>query len=636
MNACCETPVFKQPVTSPDSALKTVVLIGPPNSGKSTLFNKLTGLRQKVANYPGVTVEQRKGVMAGVGREDLTLIDLPGIYSLTPYSEDARVAVDVLRGRMPGTPKPDAVLLVLDSLHLTRQLMLAMPVLAVGLPTLVLLNMSDLMESRGGHVDALKLARELGAPVAQISAVNGAGLDAVPLFLNQQNDHAQAKRVELPVIGNAASTHNWAAQVSRRTGYKVPLSTANTQRIDNVLLHRIWGPLLFLLVVVGVFEVVFSLGQPLSDGFGDLLGRAADMVRPLLPVGWLQSLLLDGVWKGICSVLVFLPQILLLFLFIGILEDSGYLARAALIADRVMRTIGLNGKAFIPLLSAYACAVPAIMATRTIENKRDRLATILVTPFMTCSARLPVYLLLIAAFIPNVYYLHGFLGLQTLVMLGLYLAGFVAAFTTARLLKSSILKSSDTPFILELPQYRMPTLYSLSLRLLDRARIFLKNAGTIIVAVTLALWVLAHLPPVHIAGGSLAAPQLAESLIGRLGHFIEPAIAPLGFNWKIGIGLLSSVLAREVMVSTMGTLYGADASTHALKLQTALHHDMTLGGALALMIFFAFAMQCTSTIAVVRRETNSWMWPAVQFLYMLVLAYGAAFAVNHLAMMFLH
>ena len=637
MNACCETPAFKPPAAAlPEGALKTVLLIGPPNSGKSTLFNKLTGLRQKVANYPGVTVEQRKGLMAGVGREDLTLIDLPGIYSLTPYSEDARVAVDVLRGRMPGTPKPDAVLLVLDSLHLTRQLMLAQPVLAVGLPTLVLLNMSDLMESRGGRIDVLQLARELDAPVAQISAVNGTGIDAVPRFLNQQNGRAQAKRVELPVIGNAASTHNWAAQVSRRTGYQAPLSAANTHKIDNVLLHRIWGPLLFLLVVIGVFEVVFALGQPLSDGFGDLLARAADLVRPLLPVGWLQSLLLDGVWKGICSVLVFLPQILLLFLFIGILEDTGYLARAALIADRVMRTIGLNGKAFIPLLSAYACAIPAIMATRTIENKRDRLATILVTPFMTCSARLPVYLLLIAAFIPNIYYLHGIIGLQTLVMLGLYLAGFVAAFTTARLLKSSILRSSDTPFILELPQYRMPTLYSLALRLMDRARIFMKTAGTIIVGVTLVLWALAHLPVIHTAAGALSAPQLADSLIGRLGHFIEPAIAPLGFNWKIGIGLLSSVLAREVMVSTMGTLYGADPSTQALNLQTALHHDMTLGGALALMIFFAFAMQCTSTIAVVKRETNSWTWPAVQFLYMLVLAYGAAFAVNHLAMMFIH
>ena len=633
MSGCCAPPPYQPPVPPPSAGkLQTVVLIGPPNSGKSTLFNRLTGLRQKVANYPGVTVEQRMGLMAGVGRDDLTLIDLPGIYSLSPYSEDARVSIDVLQGKMPGTPRPDAVLLVLDSLHLTRQLMLAAPVLAEGLPTLVLLNMSDLMENRGGHVDALKMARELGAPVAQISAVNGTGLDAIPLFLHQQTEREAAKPLTLPVLGNAASAHGWAAQVSRRTGYRPPLSVEGTRRIDDVLLHRIWGPLLFLAVVIGVFEVVFSIGQPLSDGFGTILSYIGNLVRPLIPGGWLQSLLLDGAWKGISSVLVFLPQILLLFLFIGILEDSGYLSRAALIADRVMRTIGLNGKAFIPLLSAYACAVPAIMATRTIENKRDRFATILVTPFMTCSARLPVYMLLIAAFIPNIVYLHGFLGLRTIVMLSLYLAGFVGAMTTAWLLKSSILKSSDAPFILELPQYRMPTLRSLALRLVDRARVFLRQAGTVILMVTLALWVLAHLPLIHTSGGAISAPGLADSLIGRLGHFIEPAIAPLGFNWKIGIGLLSSVLAREVMVSTMGTLYGADAATQSLNLQTALHHDMTLGGALALMIFFAFAMQCTSTMAVVRRETNSWKWPAIQFAYMLVLAWVAAFAVNHLAM----
>ena len=633
MSSCCAPPPFEPPQAQPPAgALKTVVLIGPPNSGKSTLFNRLTGLRQKVANYPGVTVEQRMGLMSGVGRDDLTLIDLPGLYSLTPYSEDARVSIDVLRGKMPGTPKPDAVLLVLDSLHLTLQLMLAAPVLAFGLPTLVLLNMTDLMESRGGQIDSLKLARELGAPVAQISATHGTGLDAVPLFLHQQTAREAAKPLALPVLGNAASAHTWAAQISQTTGYRAPLSLESTRKIDNILLHRIWGPLLFLAVVIGVFEVVFSIGQPLSDGFGNILALMGNLARPLLPAGWIQSLILDGAWKGICSVLVFLPQILLLFLFIGILEDTGYLARAALIADRVMRTIGLNGKAFIPLLSAYACAIPAIMATRTIENRRDRLATILVTPFMTCSARLPVYLLLIAAFIPNIVFLHGFLGLRTIVMLSLYLAGFVGAMTTAWLLKSSILKSSETPFILELPQYRMPTLRSLAMRLVDRGGVFVRQAGTIILTVTLALWVLAHIPVVHVAGGSYAAPELANSIIGRLGHFIEPAIAPLGFNWKIGIGLLSSVLAREVMVSTMGTLYGADPATQAMHLQTALHHDMTMGGALALMIFFAFAMQCTSTMAVVRRETNSWRWPAAQFLYMLALAWGAAFLVNHVVM----
>jgi ferrous iron transport protein B len=627
MSECCEPVAFVPPVRQPGAKaagdLRTIALIGPPNSGKSTLFNRLTGLRQKVANYPGVTVEQRMGRMAGVGRDDLVLIDLPGIYSLDPYSEDARVSIDVLEGHMPGTPKPDAVLLVLDSLHLTRQLMLAAPVLALGLPTMVLLNMSDLMDARGGAIDPLKLAQELGAPVALVSATKGTGIESVQMFLNRNDAKLDTPPLMLPVLGNAMSTHRWAAQVSTRTGYRAPLSAKATRRVDAVLLHPIWGPLLFLVVVFAVFQVVFSVGLPVSNGLQDVLAHFGKWATGFLPAGWIRSLVLDGAWNGVTSVLVFLPQILLLFLFIGILEDTGYLARAALIADRVMRSIGLNGKAFIPLLSAYACAVPAIMATRTIENKRDRLATILVTPFMTCSARLPVYLLFIAAFVPNVAFVGGLISLKTLVMLGLYAIGFLAALVTARLLKSSILKSSETPFILELPQYRMPTVRSLGLRLYDRGSVFLKQAGTVILCVTLGLWVLASVP-VH-AGHP---PELGESVIGRLGHFIEPAIAPLGFNWKIGIGLLTSVMAREVMVGTMGTLYGADPETQSLSLQTALHHDLPLGGAIALMVFFAFALQCTSTIAVVRRETNSWKWPAVQFAYMLALAYGAAFVTN--------
>jgi ferrous iron transport protein B len=631
MSECCAPPAFEPPIqTGPRTAgeLHTIALIGPPNSGKSTLFNRLTGLRQKVANYPGVTVEQRMGRMAGIGRDDLTLIDLPGIYSLDAYSEDARVSIEVLEGHMPGTPKPDAVLLVLDSLHLTRQLMLAAPVLALGLPTMVLLNMSDLMDARGGVVDPLLLAQELAAPVALVSAAKGTGLDSIQLFLNRHGskhgNKSDQPNLMLPVLGNAMSTHRWAAQVSSRTGYRAPLSAKATRRVDAILLHPVWGPLSFLVVVFGVFQVVFSVGLPLSNGLQDILAHTGKWATGFLPAGWIRSLVLDGAWNGVTSVLVFLPQILLLFLFIGILEDTGYLARAALIADRVMRSIGLNGKAFIPLLSAYACAVPAIMATRTIENKRDRLATILVTPFMTCSARLPVYMLFIAAFIPNIAFAGGLIGLKTLVMLGLYAIGFLAALVTARLLKSSILKSSETPFILELPQYRMPTLRSLGMRLWDRAGVFVKQAGTVILCVTLALWVLANLP-VH----NGHTPDLGQSIIGRLGHFIEPVIAPLGFNWKIGIGLLTSVLAREVMVGTMGTLYGADPETQSLSLQTALHHDLPLGGAVALMVFFAFALQCTSTIAVVRRETNSWKWPAVQFAYMLALAYSAAFVTNY-------
>ncbi|MGA8938043.1 MAG: ferrous iron transporter B [Acidobacteriaceae bacterium] len=605
--------------------MRTVALIGPPNCGKSTLFNRLTGMRQKVANYPGVTVEHHSGRMKSIGRNDLTLIDLPGIYSLATYSEDARVAVDVLTGKMPGVPKPDCVLLVLDATHLNRQLMLAAPVFSIGLPTLVLLNMSDQLAARDGQIDTLALARELGHPVALISAAQGNGLDAIPEFLLRADSRFDdgLRPVQLPVLQSAASCRSWATQVTARTKYKSPAASLWTRRLDSVLLHRVFGPLFFLVVVLAVFQVVFTLGQPLSDGLGTLLTGAGAKAGMLLPDNWMRALLRDGLWNGVQSVLVFLPQILLLFLFIGVLEDSGYLARAALIADRVMRSIGLNGKAFIPLLSAYACAVPAIMATRTIENKRERIATILIAPFMTCSARLPIYTLIIAAFIPNERFLGGLLGLRALLMLGLYVIGFLAALITAKMLNSSVMKASHAPFILELPQYRWPTFTSLGLRLYDRGKLFLQKAGTVILGVTFLVWVLSVLP-IHGAKFS----DLSGSVIGHLGHWIEPVLRPLGFNWKIGIGLLSSIVAREVIVGTLGTLYGVDPATHSLGLQVALRHDITLGGAIALVVFFAFAMQCTSTLIVVRRETNSWKLPALQFAYMTTVAYVAALVAN--------
>jgi ferrous iron transport protein B len=582
-------------------------------------------MRQKVANYPGVTVEHHSGRMKSIGRNDLTLIDLPGIYSLATYSEDARVAVEVLTGKMPGVPKPDCVLLVLDATHLNRQLMLAAPVFSIGLPTLVLLNMSDQLEARGGKIDTLALARELGHPVALISAAHGKGLDAIPDFLLRAGNRLDdgLRPVQLPVLQSAASCRSWATQVTARTKYQSPAASLWTRRLDSVLLHRVFGPLFFLVVVIAVFQVVFTLGQPLSDGLASMLTSAGAKAAMLLPDNWLRALLRDGLWNGVQSVLVFLPQILLLFLFIGVLEDSGYLARAALIADRVMRSIGLNGKAFIPLLSAYACAVPAIMATRTIENKRERIATILIAPFMTCSARLPIYTLIIAAFIPNQRFLGGLLGLRALLMLGLYVIGFLAALITAKLLNSSVMKASHAPFILELPQYRWPTVTSLGLRLYDRGKLFLKKAGTIILGVTFLVWLFSVLP---IHGGQFSA--LSTSVIGHLGHWIEPVLRPLGFNWKIGIGLLSSIVAREVIVGTLGTLYGMDPATHSLGLQVALRHDITLGGAIALVVFFAFAMQCTSTLIIVRRETNSWKLPALQFCYMTTVAYVAALVAN--------
>jgi len=604
----------------PGREIRTVALIGPPNSGKSTLFNRLTRLRQKVGNYPGVTVEQRVGLLAGRGHE-IRLIDLPGVYSLTPYSDDERVAVDVLTGQMDGLPRPDAILLVLDVTHLSRQLVLAKPVIALGLPTLVLLNMADIFAKGGGSLDVLKLAEELGAPVAMVSATLGTGLDTVDRFLRQEHD--QRPDALLPVLQDLPQCRKWASQVGSRIDYQRHLPSVWSRRLDDIFLHKLWGPLIFVVVVGAVFQTVFGLGQPMSTAFQDLLTKLGQQAAPYVPAGLVRSLLLDGLWKGVSSVLVFLPQILLLFLFIGLLEDSGYLARAALIADRTMRGVGLNGKAFIPLLSAYACAVPAIMATRTIENKRDRIATILIAPFMTCSARLPIYTLLIAAFIPNRPVVGVLLSARACAMLSLYLLGFLAAIATAKVLKSSVLKSAAAPFVLELPDYRWPTWQSIGLRLLDRGRVFLRQAGTVILAVSLLVWVLTNLPLHH---GRV--PQLEQSAIAYLGHGIEPVIRPLGFNWKIGVGLLTSVIAREVIVGTLGTIYGTDPATHSMTLQNALTQDLTFAGAMALLVFFAFAMQCTSTLAVVRRETNSWKWPVVQFVYMTIVAYTAAFTVN--------
>lgn len=607
----------------PAAGYRLVAVVGPPNCGKSTLFNRLTGLRQKVANFPGVTVEHHLGKVQFHGHYDVELVDLPGIYSLNPRSEDERVSFDVLHGRMPGLKKPDAILLILDSTNLNRHLSLAAPILGLGLPTLILLNMADDLKLRGGDVDTEALAERLGAPVALISAAKGEGLEAVNEFL--KGGIAVPRPVELPVLQDVPKCRQWARQVASGAGYQHPAPPAWTRRLDAAFLHPIAGPMVFVLVVGMVFQTIFAGAQPLMDGVEAAVAASGAWLGSQLGDTWLKSLLVDGVWSGVGSVVVFLPQILLLFLFIGLLEDSGYLARAALIADRTMARIGLQGKSFIPLLSAYACAVPAIMATRTIESKRDRIATILIAPFMTCSARLPVYTLIIAAFIPERPFLGPMLGTRAASMLGLYLLGFLAAVTTAKLLKSSILKSERTPFVLEMPPYRVPTIRSIALRLLERAKIFLRRAGTVILGVSLLLWVMASVP-LHDG----APPPIEQSLAGSIGRTIEPLIEPLGFNWKIGIGLITSLAAREVIVGTLGTIYGMESGEDTRGLQAALQKDLDLGGAVALLVFFAFAMQCMSTLAVVRRETGGWKWPLIQFAFMSGLAYVCAFLANHL------
>jgi ferrous iron transport protein B len=595
-----------------------VAIIGPPNSGKSTLFNRLTGLRQKVANYPGVTVEQRVGNATLASGREITLVDLPGVYSLSPRSEDERVAHDILTGTMPDFPRPDAILLILDSTNLGRHLMLAAPVLALGLPTMIILNMADDLRARGGELDAQALSRQLGAPAVLASAARGEGLEAVWDFLATRS--APPAPVDASALQDVPKCHAWAARLGKRASYQPPAPPVWTRRLDALFLHPVWGPLIFVLVVVTVFQAIFAWARPLMDAVQSFITWSGGLVASVLPASPFRSLLLEGVWSGVGSVLVFLPQILVLFLFIGILEDSGYLARAALIADRTMARVGLQGKSFIPLLSAYACAVPAILATRTIENKRDRTATILIAPLMTCSARLPVYTLIIAAFLPERPLLGPLLGTRAAAMLGLYLLGFLAAFATARVLKSSILKSERASFLLEMPPYRRPTLSSLGLRLVDRSKIFLRRAGTVILAVAILLWVFAHLPLEH---GKM--PPVENSIAGKVGHAIEPVIRPLGFNWKIGVGLVTSLAAREVIVGTLGTLSGMEPDAKSRGLQKALRQDLAPAGAVALLVFFAFAMQCMSTIAVVRRETGGWKWPLIQFAYMTLLAYGGAF-----------
>ena len=616
--------------------------MGPPNAGKSTLFNRLTGLRQKVANYPGVTVERKAGVH-GTAHGPVEIVDLPGIHGLSPRSLDQIVTRDVLLGHLADEPAPDAVILVLDATRLESHLMVAEPVLALGLPVLVVLTMADELDRRAGKITEAGLSDHLGVEVCLINARAGRGLEKVERFLEALYTGGEEVRAcpavvvaeaetapqgrPLPVVDLYAARRARAKALGAAASFQAPGPSTLTDRLDSVFLHRFMGPAIFLAVVVLVFQSIFTWATPLMDGSEAVIASSGEWLAPRLPDGWIRSLLIDGVWLGVGSVVVFLPQILILFFFIGILEDSGYMARGAVITDRMMNRVGLQGQSFLPLLSAYACAVPAILAARTVEDERDRLATIFVAPFMTCSARLPVYALLIAAFIPERPLLGPFLGQRSAVLFGLYALGFLAAVGTAAVLKRSLLKGKPSPFVMELPPYRLPTLKSIAARLWDRTRIFLRRAGRIILSVAIGLWILAQLPPSPSGG----PPAVEDSVLGTVGKVIEPVIEPLGFDWRIGIGLVTSLAAREVIVGTLGTIYGVeDEDETSLELQDALRQDLDLGSAVALMVFFVFALQCMSTVAVMRRETGGWRWPALQFGYMLTLAYVLAWGANAL------
>jgi ferrous iron transport protein B len=645
---------------------------GNPNSGKTTLFNRLTGLRQKVANYAGATVEKKTGIYR-TASTDVQLIDLPGTYGLTPKSEEERIAAEIILGLNKEISRPHGVLCVVDSTCLEKSLYLVLQVIETGIPAAVLLNMSDELELRGAAIDSGELSRILGVPVLMISATKGTNLKELESLIDSWPHHATAgggavnsplpsdcpstemrtgihgvcrvsdcpssefcQLLKIPSLPKVAERRRNARDIASAV-LKKPLEPHPwSDKVDAVVMHKFWGSLLFAAIVMLVFQAIFSWAQPFMNLIDSAFSAMAGFVRYALPAGFWRSFLSDGIVAGVGSVVVFLPQILVVFFFISVLENFGYLPRAAAAMDRILHSLGLHGKSFLPLISSYACAIPGIMATRTIENRRDRLATIFVAPFMTCSARLPVYALLISAFVPDIPVFGRFFRLRALTLLGLYAAGFVAAMVTALAMKSSWLKSNGTPFFLEMPPYRIPDFRSIFLHMWDRSKVFLQQAGTVILAVNIILWFLVSYPKKP-GPGVNGIDAVRHSYAGRIGTFIEPAIKPLGFDWKIGVGLLSAQAAREVIISTLTTIYSVEEQGEKREgLQKALQKDMTPLTAVSLMFFFAFALQCSSTLAVAHRETGGWKIPALMFLYMNCFAYAASFAVYHLGLLFGH
>lgn len=610
-----------------------IALAGLPNCGKTSLFNALTGGRQKVANYPGVTVERKEGAVTLPDGRTLTILDLPGTYSLDARTPDEEISRDVLLGGVVGEPIPQTLVAVADATNLERNLGLVLELKALGRPVVLALNMMDLARDRGLELDLAVLSRELGIPVVATVAVKKQGiaelLQEVARSIGTQSlastkTSSIAPEWKRPEHADVRARFAEVDRVLKLATRKATRPSIWTDRIDRVVLHPVFGFLLFGAVLAFVFQAIFTWASVPADVIEGGVAALGQWLGGWMSEGALRSLLVDGVIAGVGSVLVFLPQILLLFLFILLLEDSGYMARAAFLMDRAMGGVGLHGRAFIPLLSSFACAIPGIMSARTIGSPRDRLTTILVAPLTTCSARLPVYALLIAAFIPNTDVL-GPLKLQGLVMFGLYLAGGIAPLAVAYVFRRSLLKGPKPPLLIELPTYKWPSFKGVGIGLFERAKIFLRRAGTVILSLSILIWFLSSYPKAPIGA---AEPAIHYSYAGQIGHAVEPVLKPLGFDWRVGIALIPGFAAREVMVSALGTVYaieGANEEATQTALGQKLSSSWSLATALSLLVWYIFAPQCLSTLAVVRRETNSWKWTFFMLAYMTALAFLASF-----------
>ncbi len=604
-----------------------IALIGSPNAGKTTLFNQLTGLRAKTGNYPGVTVTRRTGIAKAEGRE-LVIEDLPGTYSLMPVSPDEQVVSDVLNGKLDEDQPPDAAIVVMDATTVERSLILVGQVLDLGLPTIVVVTMVDELADRGGYIDREALQSILGVPVVEIVGTKGIGVDEVRGLLH---DPTSWPRPVITPPTEPTEQAAWIDSVLTTILHEPPSGHRRTAAIDRALLHPVIGVLIFLLVMLGFFQVIFTVAKPIQDWIGALFDSAGDWVEAHVTWAPLASLISDGVLGGVGTVIQFLPQILLLFLMISFLENVGYMSRAALVMDRAMGTIGLEGRCFVSLLSSYACAVPGIMSTRTIPSSRDRIATMMVAPMMTCSARIPVYTLFIAAFVPATK-VWGPIGLQGLVLFGLYLLGTVSAMIVAAILKRTSLRSDKLPFYMEMPPYRVPGWRLVLTQCWDSCKYFLRKAGTIILGTSVILWILLHIPvvtpPAQLNDQQAASYQMQHSIAGTVGRAVEPVFKPLGFNWEINVALIASLSAREVFVATLGQITSAQSDntkdiTTSLQQQTYPNGEKvyTAPTVAAILVFFVYALQCMSTVAVMRRETNSRRWPLFAFTYMFALAW---------------